>query len=62
MDDFDHDQLNRDVRTARRQLDEELRKQNMPTTNQMRQFFKKNPTMTYTGIGTFIVSAAYFFS
>lgn len=62
LDEFDHDQLARDTRNARRQLDDELRKSNLPSTNQMRQFFKKNPTMTYTGIGSFIVTAAYFFS
>jgi hypothetical protein len=59
LDDFDNRQFSRDARNGRRQLDDELRNNNLPTTNQIRQFFKKNPTMTYTGLGAFIVSAAY---
>lgn len=61
LDDFDRDALNRDARNARRQLDDELRQNNLPSTNQMRQIFKKNPTMTYAGIGSFLVAAAYYF-
>ena len=59
LDPVDQNQLSRDVRTARRQLDEHLRRNNLPSTNQMRQFFKKNQTLTIAGAGAFLVSLAF---
>ena len=59
LEPVDRNQLNRDVRTARRQLDDHLRRHNLPSTNQMRQFFKKNQTLTLAGTGAFLVSLAF---
>merc|ERR1712176_610296 len=59
LEPVDRNQLNRDVRTARRQLDDHLRRNNLPSTNQMRQFFKKNQTLTIAGAGASLVSLAF---
>jgi hypothetical protein len=61
LDDFDKRSLSRDMREARRQLDQELRQSGLPSTNQVKDFFKKNKTMSYSGAGSFIAAAAYFF-
>ena len=61
LDDFDRRSLSRDMREARRQLDQELRQSGLPSTNQVKDFFKKNKTMSYSGAGSFIAAAAYFF-
>ena len=61
LDDFDKKSFNRDAREARRQLDRELRKSNLPSTNQIKTFFTKNKTLSYSGTGAFIASAAYFY-
>ena len=61
LDEFDQRQAKRDMREARRQLDDELRKAGAPTTGQIREFFVKNKTLSYCGAGSFIAAAAYFF-
>ena len=61
LDDFDQRQARRDMREARRQLDDELRRAGAPTTGQVNDFFRKNKTLSYCGAGSFIAAAAYFF-
>ena len=61
LDDFDTRSLSRDAREARRQLDRELRNSKLPSTNQIKDFFIKNKTMSYSGTGAFIAAAAYFY-
>ena len=61
LDEFDQRQAQRDVREARRQLDDELRRAGAPTTGQVQSFFVRNKTLSYCGAGSFIAAAAYFF-
>jgi len=61
LDDVDKKQLKRDARSARRQLDDELRRRDLPTTNQINSFFKVNKSMSLSGLGAFLVGAAIFF-